>query len=601
MQRKIRCAIGVLWLLLSVRAAGLEIPCAHGPNETLFLPDAAADKANGLPGLPKAVEPINPDDYHEILDAGFNLSVTCYFKDAEGSGFRDFTLGSARRERLFDAFRYLASVFGATSNRQLYIVVNPSEQSGESGVPIAFCGPVLVPQSGQLIPLARFRLVNGAAPSGFETYPDMLLTVNWGVSWHIEATPPPADQLDLMSVLIHELTHGLGFNASITVATPSGLGVFTPFDRLLGRGDATPLINGLSEYTGSPADLVSDGLIFLGSESAAAYGEALPIYAPNPYLQGTSLQHWDPYRLTDTDVVMAPSYVVGSARRQYAPFEVAALRDLGYAAGGESVLPNCPVVGIELLEPRENPRITSGDRVAVTLTAQPLYADGSCALVTATTEVSYYLDGVFQGKSSQEVLRFPVVAQVTAGSHTLQAVAVETAGGSTAETTVTFTAVYDPGENALTLDPGDPVQDFGRVRAGKTASRTIQLRNSGSVPAGVSVTLEGDSVFTLSEPVSGTVLPGQATVITVRFSPIAKNSAYQGTLRINTDHGQLFTVALSGKGGSAGLFQCGMDGSGRACGGNSMGDLITLVAAMSFVWMGTVWNRRRNTRYPRKM
>jgi len=582
--------MGLVVCLFQAWSGSTEFPCAHGTGDALFVPDMAADKAADLSGKVKAVEPVNTADYHEVVDAGSGVILTCYFKDADGSGFRDALSGPTRRERLYDAVRYIASVLASGESRTLTIVVNPSENSGVSGIPVAYCGPVLIPSGGILVPLARYSLVHGVAPAGYESYPDMLLTVNWAAPWHEETSPPPADRLDLVSVMIHELTHGLGFNGVLSDTTPAGSGIFTPFDRLIGKVDGTPLINNASSYEGVPGDLISGALVFLGSEAAATYGGFPPLYAPDPFLQGTSLQHWDPGRLSVPDVVMAPSYLVGSSLRQYAGFEVAALRDLGYAAENSTGLSACPLTGITILEPRENPAIVSGDDVAITVTAQPAYAEGNCSLVTTATRVAYYLDDTHIGDSTQDALRFPLLVRVTAGSHTLRAVATEQLAGSLAETTITFTAYYNPGEDALAWTPDGSAMDFGGVVRGKTARHAFQVVNRGNVPAGVHVTIEGDDAFTLESDPPSRVEAGETVPLNVTFRPATVGKTYQTTLRVAADHGQVLEISLAGRGRAFSLFRCGEAGlvAGSASG---TGDAVILVLALFVLWQG----KRRGT------
>ena len=547
---------GLILCLLHGLTDAAEIPCGHGPFDPLLIPDIVADKTTASYGTVKAVEPVEPSDFHEVVDAGSGVTLTCYFKDPDGVGFRDPSSGAARRERLYDAVGYIASVVAPAAPRTLVIVVNPSGNDSGSGVPVAYCGPVLIPEGNLLVPLAWYHLDGVTPPSGYTSYPDMLLTVNWFYAWHEAPTPPPADRLDLISVLIHELTHGLGFNGVLCDSTPAGSGTFTRFDRLIGRANGSPLVDQTSVYEGTAQDLVSETLVFLGSEAAVAYGTYPPLYAPDPYVQGTSLEHWDPQRLGSMNAVMKPSYLTGSAMRQYAPFEIAALRDLGYADAGASGLPACPLTGITILEPRENPRITAGDRVSVTVTAQPDYAQENCSLVTTGTRLEYYLDGVYQGASTNDTLRFPLLIQVTEGSHTLRAVATEQESGSSDETTITFRAIYDPGRDAVTLTPAGTV-DFGGVVRGKTVRRMFQVRNDGVVPAGIQVTIEGDPVFTLGADPPVQIGAGQTVGLEVIFRPPDSGRVYQAVLRIAADHGQFLESALTGQGRSLGLFYCG--------------------------------------------
>lgn len=554
---------GLILCLLSPFLSAAEIPCGHHCRDPIFIPDIDPPKSVTGPGPVKAVEPIDPSDLHETVDAGSNITLTCYYKDPDGYGFRDPVSGADRRERLYDAVRYIAGVLAPAAPRILTILVNPSLNDDAASVPVAYCGPLLIPDGDLLVPLARYQIVNGAAPPGYEAYPDMLLTVNWFSPWHDQPTPPPADRLDLISVLIHELTHGLGFNSLLNTATSPGPGSFTPFDQLIGRADGSPLVDNTSGFSGSETDLISGPLAFLGPEAAATYGNYPPLYAPDPFLQGTSLQHWDPYQLNMADAVMTPSYRIGSALRQYAPFEAAALRDLGYPSHASFLPPSCPLIGLTILEPLDNPRITAGNRVSVTVTAQPHYATQNCSLVTTNTRIEYSLDGIFQGASTSDALRFPLIIQVTEGTHTLRAAAADSGSQTSAETTVTITAIYDPGTNALTLSPDNA--DFGPVAPAKTARRTFELHNRGTVPADIKVTLDENAAFTLTDDPPARIPPGQTVLLEIYFRPTHPERDYQGILRVTAAHGLVLQAALTGRSRTCSLFQCGPPGPDPPC------------------------------------
>ena len=114
----------------------------------------------------------------------------------------------------------------------------------------------------------------------------------------------------MVTVALHELTHGLGFT-SFTFEDGSGLGfeapgspsIYAGYDRYLQRGNGTGggLFNtnignsGFGSFTGQVNTLTnqsaSTGLFFGGQYTREVLGNPAPLYAPNPWEDGSSIAH----------------------------------------------------------------------------------------------------------------------------------------------------------------------------------------------------------------------------------------------------------------------------------------------------------------------
>lgn len=160
---------------------------------------------------------------------------------------------------------------------------------------------------------------------------------------------PEPHEADFFSVLLHEVTHGLGFASVIEPDGSSALGSgnYTTYDRLLfDPGQNRRLLSDAFPPTvqGGGTALTSGLLVFDGPESIARYGigTRVPVYSPNPMEPGSSLSHWDVDRLAG-GAVMTHSIAPGTTQREYAPADLGALEDLGYDNFGGAPGGGCPL------------------------------------------------------------------------------------------------------------------------------------------------------------------------------------------------------------------------------------------------------------------
>lgn len=112
----------------------------------------------------------------------------------------------------------------------------------------------------------------------------------------------PKDQHDFVSVVLHELAHGLGMTGDLTVE--NGMGKWPNeepaiYDRFTTDADLVSLLD-TSIYPNNSlalAEALQSGLVtFNGSQAKQANGQLpVPLYAPNPYQSGSSYTHLDDY------------------------------------------------------------------------------------------------------------------------------------------------------------------------------------------------------------------------------------------------------------------------------------------------------------------
>lgn len=184
--------------------------------------------------------------------------------------------------------------------------------------------------------LARANL-NGS----FEA--DMMANFSSNINWYYGTDGnPTAGEYDLVSVVMHEIGHGLGiagsFGANVTDEI-AGHSLFTGFPRIydtyLTTGGTTPVIDrsaypdGASIYTA----ITSNSLIFRSDLVIPFNSFFYPrIYSPNPYNGGSSVSHLDEdsFQAGDENSLMTP--FIGQAEAIHDPGEVlmAMMIDMGW-------------------------------------------------------------------------------------------------------------------------------------------------------------------------------------------------------------------------------------------------------------------------------
>jgi hypothetical protein len=279
-----------------------------------------------------------------IRPSATKIAFTLTFADValhNGTGFDHPTEGANRRAVIQSVVEYIDSVLNHTGGGcQIEFRVSENE-SGSST--LASAGPVMWVTNGDpgdpdvfSSGFAFEHITTGVDPSPVDQEgkdaPDVSAIVNFGHSWYTGAVPVPSDKMDLFSVMLHELSHGLGVLSISKSDGASDLGgkTFSYYDNLLYTGNGNKLWDPGANFNGNSSWLVGGdgGIRFRGTNATATFGSYPPIYAPNPWQDGSSIAHWN------TGIIPTPvmNYNIGSgvSRRAYQPFEVSALKDLGY-------------------------------------------------------------------------------------------------------------------------------------------------------------------------------------------------------------------------------------------------------------------------------
>jgi hypothetical protein len=155
---------------------------------------------------------------------------------------------------------------------------------------------------------------------------------------------PPYGTFDFMSVVLHELTHGLGMIGSMQVA--DGLGSwglydyggnsYSPlvFDRYFINGSGSSIID-ISSYPNPSgalaAQLISDDLYFSGANARAANSGSNPkLYAPTSWKQGSSCVHLDEMFNGTANTLMTYSFEAREVIHHPGPIVLGIFKDIGW-------------------------------------------------------------------------------------------------------------------------------------------------------------------------------------------------------------------------------------------------------------------------------
>lgn len=202
----------------------------------------------------------------------------------------------------------------------------------------------------------------------------MNINCNWDFWYFGTDANPPAGQIDLVSVVLHEIGHGIGFLGSMSANNDTqegsyGFGSSTTdpiiYDRFAEDGSGTALLNQL-QYP-NPSNALYEaltgqrgGLFFNGTNAQGVNeGNRVRLYAPEEWTGGSSYSHLDQSTFTGTDnALMRPRIPSAFAIHSPGPVFCGMLGDWGWPLGAdcrafvasESIIAVTDLENFELIE-----------------------------------------------------------------------------------------------------------------------------------------------------------------------------------------------------------------------------------------------------------
>ncbi|MDP3148079.1 MAG: hypothetical protein Q8N83_03010 [Ignavibacteria bacterium] len=221
---------------------------------------------------------------------------------------------------------------------------------------LAQCGPDTFYNSPSLpsnvqypIALAERLLESNLNGDGY----DIQLTINChdSINWYYGTDGiPHEDQPDLVTTVLHEIAHGLGYFDSYSVAGDNGYKGFsgypidaashpTIYDIFVASGGHHPatnfLINDPNGSTQLKTNLISNNIYFSGENAWVQNGyDSLPkLYAPTSWEPGSSIAHLDEdsYPSGNRNSLMTPKTDMAEVIHSPGEVGLAVLKDLGWS------------------------------------------------------------------------------------------------------------------------------------------------------------------------------------------------------------------------------------------------------------------------------
>jgi hypothetical protein len=163
---------------------------------------------------------------------------------------------------------------------------------------------------------------------------EIFLSINSTPLWYkgIDGQPSPASY-DLVSVVLHEIAHGLGFLSNAEYDKFFGTGYIfqpTPFDAYVQLPDGRTFTDFCSRSAELGKAMIGP-LSWSGQSGIASNGGVKPkLYTPNQYIEGSSITHLDEatFSKSPSNATMTPNLEPGEVFRSPGPIALAMIDDM---------------------------------------------------------------------------------------------------------------------------------------------------------------------------------------------------------------------------------------------------------------------------------
>jgi hypothetical protein len=461
--------------------AGYQVPLVVGPSPVAPTSVPTPPVLAGSDGLRAAATTITV-----TYDAGFNANPAAKA-----------------------AFQAAVDVWKAKLTTTVPIVIDASFTALPSGV-LGSAGPTALIRNFTGAPTTNtfYPIATANALAGSDLLPgEADIVAHFSSAWptfYFGTDGHPGSNIDFMSVVLHEIGHGLGFLGTMQVSGglgQYGLGTGSPavYDKFV-KSNGTAITSIANTSAAMASAVLGTTLTFDGTNAKAANAGAAPrLYAPASWQQGSSYSHLDEatYPAGNVNSLMTPQIGYNESIHDPGPITLGMFKDLGWKV----VAPVVPKVSIGGSQVVEGATGTRAARFTVAL-SQPTTVPVTVAYATAPGTATATTD--YTSKSG--TVTIPANATSTTVSVLLK-------GDATVEPNETYSVKLSAPVNATLgratgsgLIINDDASSGLRLAIGNA---TIDEGKSGNRALRFTVTLSGASASAVS--VQWATAPGTAT------------------------------------------------------------------------------------------
>jgi hypothetical protein len=235
---------------------------------------------------------------------------------------------------------------------------------------------------------------------------EVLASFNQSPPWYFGTDGnPPANRYDFVSVVMHELAHGLGMVPTFTVSGGigrwgSGTAYPAIYDRFVSDSAGQLLIAAYpNNSTQLAAALTSGNVTFASPGASLANGGPPPrLFAPSPFRSGSSISHLDEIYNGSVDALMTYSISNGEAIHDPGPIVLGIYDDMGWPRSAPATAtPTTTSTATPTTTTTATPTATATATATATTTATPTATATVTAIPTDGTGTRLYLPLVYTG------------------------------------------------------------------------------------------------------------------------------------------------------------------------------------------------------------
>jgi len=358
---------------------------------------------------------IAPDSEHICTYEPTNINARHFINHFEVAGkalsnlassefrvtYEDACGGESWPQEALDAFEYAMRIWETYLQSSVPVRIEATWRDLDENV-LGNAGPTLIAQvpppvgqSDTWYAVAQASAMSGVDIIGTNATQDFDIRMNINCefnNWYFGTDAnTPANRIDFVSVVLHEIGHGIGFIGSMR-ADPdvqiaewgfeSNAGITYPiiYDRFVEDGEGRSVLNETvyPQQSRPLYDAVTgqdNGVLFTGMDASMVNASLpVPLYAPIPWRSGSSYSHLDQATFFNTEnALMRPRIDSQSAIHTPGPVFCGMLSDMGWPLGS-----NClDLIGIESAISVEQTEIdygvsNVGEREIKTLTIENL-------------------------------------------------------------------------------------------------------------------------------------------------------------------------------------------------------------------------------------